>query len=81
MSELEVVLTEKEIIKKDIRQLEYNIEDKKNRLVYLDKKIAQLCKHEFINDYIDTMFPYRESILITYCKYCELSKSVIDSLQ
>ena len=39
------------------------------------------CKHEYINDYIDTMFPYREGILITYCQFCGLSKDYIQKLK
>ena len=38
------------------------------------------CKHKFIDDYIDTMFPYREGILITYCEFCGLSKDYIQKL-
>ena len=38
------------------------------------------CKHQFIDDYIDTMFPYREGILITYCQYCGLSKDYIEKI-
>lgn len=41
---------------------------------------AKNCKHEYIDDYIDTMFPYREGILITYCEFCGLSKDYITKL-
>jgi hypothetical protein len=79
MNEIDVAISEKEDMLKDIRHMEYSIEDKKKKLEELDKKIAKICKHDFINDYIDTMFPYREGILITYCEYCELSKEFINS--
>ena len=46
----------------------------------VDKYYANNCQHSFIEDYIDTMFPYREGILIVYCEYCGLSKKYIDRL-
>lgn len=39
------------------------------------------CEHVYIDDYIDTMFPYREGILITYCEICGLSKKYIEKLK
>ena len=51
------------------------MDDKSNHIYY-----AENCKHGYIDDYIDTMFPYREGILITYCKYCGLSKDYIEKL-
>ena len=41
---------------------------------------AKNCEHKFVIDYIDTMFPYREGIMITYCEYCGLSKEYIKKL-
>jgi hypothetical protein len=79
IDELENALSEKKKISKEISNMEYSIENKKNLIKELDMKISKLCDHNFVNDYIDTMFPYRESILITYCEYCELSKDVVDS--
>lgn len=53
--------------------------EKRNIMIKnINKKIVKLCDHEIITDYIDTMFPYREGIMIQYCKYCELSKKIID---
>ena len=51
------------------------MDDKSNHIYY-----AKTCDHEYIDDYIDTMFPYRECIPITYCKYCGLCKEYIDKL-
>ena len=51
------------------------MDDKSNHIYY-----AENCKHEYIDDYIDTMFPYREGILITYCKNCGLSKKYVNEL-
>ena len=48
------------------------MEDNSNNIYY-----AKECKHEYIDDYIDTMFPYREGIPITYCKFCGLCKEYI----
>lgn len=39
------------------------------------------CEHDYIDDYMDTMFPYREGVLITYCKTCGLSKKYIEKLK
>jgi len=72
---LEIILSKK----RNIEMNDDNIEDKEIRIKELNIKIANACNHEFIDDYIDTMFPYREGILITYCKYCELSKSYVES--
>lgn len=46
----------------------------------LDFYIAKNCKHNYIDDYIDTMFPYREGIYIVYCEKCGLSKEYIEIL-
>jgi len=90
MSDINNFLEEKEVLLKDINNLKFLIEDidndnikflieeKEVLLKNIDLKIARSCKHEIINDYIDTMFPYREGILISYCKFCELSKSFIE---
>ena len=48
------------------------------KLTELDKKIIKTCKHDIIIDYIDTMFPYREGIMIKYCKHCEFSEDIIN---
>lgn len=46
----------------------------------VDLYYAKKCNHIYIEDYIDTMFPYREGILIIYCENCGLSKDYIDKL-
>jgi len=80
MSNIDDLLIEKEIIQKDVRDMK-NVENK-NKLLEeidkIDKTIIKLCDHDIITDYIDTMFPYREGIMIQYCKNCEISKKLID---
>ena len=78
MADLDKLLYQKEKIQKHVPDIENITQDVKDKLDILDKKIANLCNHSIVNDYIDTMFPYREGILISYCEYCELSKKVID---
>lgn len=80
MSNIDDLLIEKEIIQKDVRNMK-NVENKNkllDELDKIDKTIIKLCDHDIITDYIDTMFPYREGIMIQYCKNCEISKKLID---
>jgi len=79
IDELDDALNEKEKTIKEINELNAKLEEKKNKLKKLENKISHLCDHEFINDYIDTMYPYRESIPITYCDFCGLSQDVVNS--
>lgn len=41
---------------------------------------AKNCKHLFVEDYIDSMNPYKEGIYIKYCEYCGLEVSYIEVL-
>ena len=41
---------------------------------------AKKCEHNYIEDYIDNMFPYKEGILIIYCNKCGLEKGYIQKL-
>jgi len=83
MSNIDDLLIEKEIIQKDVRDMK-NVENKNklleeiDKIDKIDKTIIKLCDHDIITDYIDTMFPYREGIMIQYCKNCEISKKLID---
>ena len=46
----------------------------------IDLYYAKKCKHSYIEDYIDNMFPYKEGILIIYCEKCGLSKEYVENL-
>lgn len=41
---------------------------------------AKNCNHVFVEDMIDTMFPYKEGVYIRYCEYCGLSDTYIKEL-
>ena len=54
INEIDIAISEKEDILREIKNMEYSIENKKNKLEELDKKISNLCDHKFVNDFIDT---------------------------
>ena len=61
---------EREIISAKNKLLDYNKEfDKVKKYIYDN------CNHEWINDNIDQMEGYKQSISIKYCDKCLLTKT------
>ena len=59
----------------EITTLQDNLKTKQQRSVNIENILRKICKHQWIVDYIDQMYPtFKEGIRIEYCKYCELNR-------
>ncbi len=57
----------------EVKNLKYDIEKKQEQLLEHNIIVVQNCEHEWENDFIDSMIPYRLSQPIRYCTKCELT--------
>ena len=57
----------------EIKNLKLEIEQKASTISELNIAIIENCNHEWVNDFVDSMFPYRLSQPIRYCTKCELT--------
>ncbi len=57
----------------EVRNLKVEIEKKQKSINTLNIKIINNCDHEWENDFVDSMMPYKLSQPIRYCIKCELT--------
>ena len=82
--ELSIIYQEKDVgtlvdirreLMQEITTLQEDLATKQQRSVDIENILRKICKHQWIVDYIDQMYPtFKEGIRIEYCKHCELNR-------